>query len=123
MEHQQKYDAKITGNGKQEDETLMGDYEDIEQGRLSAHYNNKERIIKQYHHMSSLSPHQMDSLSALCDTYLPSLHHDVVSAGDDSVIKFFQTSASMAETPHYVRVSIKLLLSFGHANGFLFLFF
>ncbi|KAK6129877.1 hypothetical protein DH2020_036395 [Rehmannia glutinosa] len=47
----------------------------------------------------------MEALSALCDTFLPSIH--VVSEDDhlhqsDDVIQFYQTSASMAETPQRV---------------------
>lgn len=51
------------------------------------------------------SPGQMEALSAICDTLLPSIdlsdrhHHQL----DDSVIQFFQASASMAGTPQRVR--------------------
>ncbi|KAL2236793.1 UNVERIFIED_CONTAM: Long-chain-alcohol oxidase FAO4A [Sesamum indicum] len=46
-----------------------------------------------------LSSGQMEALTALCDTLLPSLHVD-----DDSLIQFYQTSASMAATPHALSV-------------------
>ncbi|KAL5550100.1 hypothetical protein UlMin_000276 [Ulmus minor] len=47
----------------------------------------------------SLSSPEMEALRALCDTFLPSIE-DV--AGDDSVLKFYGTSASMAATPEEV---------------------
>ncbi|KAL0386644.1 UNVERIFIED_CONTAM: Long-chain-alcohol oxidase FAO4A, partial [Sesamum latifolium] len=49
------------------------------------------------------SSSQMEALTALCDTLLPSL--DVSSVDDDdSLIQFYQTSASMAATPHALSV-------------------
>lgn len=52
---------------------------------------------------NSLSKRQMESLTSLCDTFLPS---SVVTAGagddDDSVAAFYSTSASMAGTPQRV---------------------
>ncbi|XP_037497007.1 long-chain-alcohol oxidase FAO4A isoform X3 [Jatropha curcas] len=54
-------------------------------------------------YVNSLSFPEMESLSALCDTFLPS--NDVVSssaAADDSIAKFFLSSASMAGTPQRI---------------------
>ncbi|KAL2348759.1 hypothetical protein Fmac_002759 [Flemingia macrophylla] len=51
---------------------------------------------------NSLSPRQMKSLSALCDAILPSVHN-FVHTSDESVTKFYQTSASMAGTPQRIR--------------------
>lgn len=55
----------------------------------------------------TLSFSQMDSLSAICDTFLPSidansLHYE--KNMDDNVIKFLHTSASMNRTPQHVRI-------------------
>ncbi|RDX72990.1 Long-chain-alcohol oxidase FAO4A, partial [Mucuna pruriens] len=48
---------------------------------------------------NSLSPRQMKSLSALCDTILPSLSVNNIDTSDQSLTNFYQTSASMAGTP------------------------
>ncbi|XP_047257357.1 long-chain-alcohol oxidase FAO4A isoform X2 [Capsicum annuum] len=53
----------------------------------------------------TLSFSQMDSLSAICDTFLPSidansLHYE--KNMDDNVIKFLHTSASMNRTPQHL---------------------
>ncbi|KAH7865775.1 hypothetical protein Vadar_011040 [Vaccinium darrowii] len=50
----------------------------------------------------SLSYGQMESLSALCDTFLPSIDVSNAAMNNDSVSTFFRTSASMAGTPHGV---------------------
>ncbi|TKY70185.1 Long-chain-alcohol oxidase FAO4A [Spatholobus suberectus] len=47
---------------------------------------------------NSLFPRQMKSLSALCDTILPSVNN-FDDTSDESVTKFYQISASMAGTP------------------------
>lgn len=56
-----------------------------------------------FHPVDSLSSRQMESLSALCDTFLPSIDvsNDTL---DDSIATFFRTSASMVGTPHRVRL-------------------
>ncbi|MCD7469531.1 hypothetical protein HAX54_008635 [Datura stramonium] len=64
----------------------------------------KGRDVARNGHLGSLSSRQMDSLSAICDTFLPSidansLHQENM---DDSVIKFLHTSASMNGTPQHV---------------------
>nr|POF22955.1 long-chain-alcohol oxidase fao4a [Quercus suber] len=48
--------------------------------------------------VNSLSSWEMDSLIALCDTFLPSIDVSNLTT-DDSVVKFYTTSASMAGTP------------------------
>lgn len=57
-------------------------------------------------YVNSLSPRQMDALTALCDTFLPSIappHYPSYTATvDEEVAKFYQTSASMAGTPEKV---------------------
>ncbi|KAL0330993.1 UNVERIFIED_CONTAM: Long-chain-alcohol oxidase FAO4A [Sesamum angustifolium] len=57
------------------------------------------RMQKEGHEKSAYSSSgQMEALTALCDTLLPSL--DVSSVDDDdSLTQFYQTSASMAATP------------------------
>lgn len=55
---------------------------------------------------NSLSPRQMKSLVALCDTLLPSINNNsnnvCGSDDDESVANFYKTSASMAGTPEHV---------------------
>lgn len=52
---------------------------------------------------NSLSPRQMNSLVALCDTLLPSINdRNIVGSSDESVNNFYRTSASMAGTPEHV---------------------
>ncbi|KAK7835097.1 long-chain-alcohol oxidase fao4a [Quercus suber] len=51
--------------------------------------------------VNSLSSWEMDSLIALCDTFLPSIDVSNLTT-DDSVVKFYTTSASMAGTPERV---------------------
>lgn len=46
----------------------------------------------------SLSSCQMKSLTAVCDTFLPSIDASHLTS-DESVLKFYATSASMAQTP------------------------
>ncbi|XP_020227340.2 long-chain-alcohol oxidase FAO4A [Cajanus cajan] len=60
-----------------------------------------EREKKLHPLTNSLSPRQMKSLSALCDTILPSVDK-FVDTSDESVTKFYQTSASMAGTPQRI---------------------
>lgn len=52
-------------------------------------------------YVNSLSSWEMESLTALCDTYLPSLDLSDVTT-DESTVKFYGTSASMAGTPERV---------------------
>ena len=54
-------------------------------------------------YINSLSSRQMESLTALCDTFLPPIKasNDTI---DESLSTFFRTSASMAGTPQYVRI-------------------
>ncbi|KAM3734457.1 hypothetical protein ACB098_10G015800 [Castanea mollissima] len=51
--------------------------------------------------VNSLSSWEMDSLIALCDTFLPSIDVSNLTI-NDSVVKFYTTSASMAGTPERV---------------------
>lgn len=54
----------------------------------------------------------MDSLTAICDTLLPSV--DVSHATDDEdLIAFYRTSASMAGTPHHVCMRSRMLIICG----------
>lgn len=57
---------------------------------------------------SHLSAAEMESLAALCDTFLPSVAAS--AAADRSVAVFFETSASAAGTPERVRLLINLTL-------------
>lgn len=56
---------------------------------------------KQQHLTNSLSPRQMKSLTALCDTILPSVN-DFDDVTHESVAKFYRTSASMTGAPERV---------------------
>lgn len=59
-------------------------------------------------YVNSLSFRQMDSLTALCDTFLPSIDASHITT-DPPTAKFYQTSASMAGTPYLVRTSNKYI--------------
>ncbi|CAL0314234.1 unnamed protein product [Lupinus luteus] len=61
-----------------------------------------EREKQQSFLINSLSQRQMKSLTALCDTILPSVNDFVGVSDDESVAKFYRTSASMAGTPERV---------------------
>ncbi|KAL3000185.1 hypothetical protein AAZX31_09G199300 [Glycine max] len=61
--------------------------------------SNGEREKKLQPLTNSLSPRQMKSLTALCDTILPSVANHFVDSSDESVTKFYQISASMTGTP------------------------
>lgn len=54
-------------------------------------------------YVNSLSSRQMESLTALCDTFLPSIDDASHITTDPSVSKFYLTSASIAGTPQLVR--------------------
>lgn len=71
--------------------------------------SKSSRSVIEY--LGALSSNQLDSLTTLCDTFVPSIH-DANSYGhqdqgniddDDSYTKFLQTSASMNGTPQHVR--------------------
>jgi len=68
-----------------------------------ADVGDEERDKHQKPLTNSLSPRQMKSLVALCDTIIPSIDNNVVRSSDDeSVANFYKTSASMAGTPQHV---------------------
>ncbi|KAF8380847.1 hypothetical protein HHK36_028342 [Tetracentron sinense] len=57
-------------------------------------------------YVNSLSSREMDSLAALCDTLLPSIHVSFSGAIDHhSLLTFFSTSASMAGTPQHPKTT------------------
>ncbi|XP_058762998.1 long-chain-alcohol oxidase FAO4A-like [Vicia villosa] len=69
---------------------------------------------------NSLSPRQMKSLVALCDTLLPSIiDRNVVASSDESVNNFYRTSASMAGTPEHLGVLVSEKLE--HPSTWLFM--
>ena len=82
------------------------DHTVVELGSIDTHrllLSVGERDKKQLPPTNSLSSRQMKSLSALCDTILPSLDHFPHSS-DESVNRFYRISASMAGTPQLVRL-------------------
>ncbi|GJS94145.1 hypothetical protein Tco_0801113 [Tanacetum coccineum] len=65
--------------------------------------SDKEEIYKEnycYNYTPCLSSREMESLVALCDTLLPSIDISQDRVANDSLIKFYQTSASMNGTPN-----------------------
>ncbi|XP_049376273.1 long-chain-alcohol oxidase FAO4A-like isoform X1 [Solanum stenotomum] len=72
-------------------------------------FSKSSRSVIEY--LGALSSNQLDSLTTLCDTFVPSIH-DASSYGhqdqgnidddDDSYTKFLQTSASMNGTPQHI---------------------
>ncbi|WJX88250.1 Long-chain-alcohol oxidase fao4a, variant 2 [Trifolium repens] len=78
--------------------SLLCDVVDFEESEKQQQQQKKQLPLK-----NSLSPRQMKSLVALCDTILPSIiDNKVVSSSDESVNNFYRTSASMAGTPERV---------------------
>lgn len=61
--------------------------------------------MRKVSYVNSLSARQMESLTALCDTFLPSVDPPGLAGDDDSTAEFFRTSASMAGTPELVSVT------------------
>ncbi|KAK7360519.1 hypothetical protein VNO77_02521 [Canavalia gladiata] len=68
--------------------------------------DGEEREKEQKPLKNSLSPRQMKSLVALCDTILPSIKDNISGSSDESVANFYQTSASMAGTPEHLGILI-----------------
>ncbi|KAH0648380.1 hypothetical protein KY285_033628 [Solanum tuberosum] len=71
-------------------------------------FSKSSRSVIEY--LGALSSNQLDSLTTLCDTFVPSIH-DANNYGhqdqgniddDDSYTKFLQTSASMNGTPQHI---------------------
>jgi len=90
------------------------DHTVVELGSIDTHrllLSGGEREKKQQPLTNSLSSRQMKSLSALCDTILPSVDHFLHSS-DESVNRFYRISASMAGTPELVRLLLILFRLF-----------
>ncbi|KAG2680068.1 hypothetical protein I3843_11G081000 [Carya illinoinensis] len=91
-------------NGKQEEHMVIdfvGDYVDtrglLHVGEDHDHIRSVG-AMSNINYVNSLSSWEMDSVTALCDTFLPSVEVSDVTA-DESVVKFYATCASMAGTP------------------------
>jgi len=69
---------------------------------------------------NSLSPRQMKSLVALCDTVIPSIDNNVVGSSDESVANFYKTSASMAGTHEHVGLATFYLSTISPSLFFFF---
>lgn len=97
-------------NGKQEHMTvdIFGDYVDT-QGFLHVGADDHDHHIRSIgampKYVNSLSSWEMDSITALCDTILPSVDVSDNVTADDSVVKFYATSASIAGTPERVGIT------------------
>ena len=65
---------------------------------------------------NKLTAMEMESLTALCDTILPAVDPPE-NAADESVIRFYKTSASMAGTPEHVGTIITIFSSFFLCGG------
>lgn len=67
-----------------------------------SHFKNEKRCKEHsYNFACPLSSRQMESLVALCDTLLPSIKVSKDHV-DGSLVKLYQTSASMTGTPNQV---------------------
>lgn len=104
---QRSSEINIIAKGKHEESTvILPDhyyycyYGKLEEGERSVLIRQKKKK-QQRQYVSTLSPPQMEALSALCDTYLPSINNDFVSDQDrhDAIRKFLHTSPSMVGTP------------------------
>lgn len=92
-------------NGKQDHGTIEMDSFDVEGLLFEGELEEKEEIEKQREYLSKLSFREMESLTSLCDSFLPSIRCSSNETIDnDSVAEFFATSASMAGTPQLVRI-------------------
>jgi hypothetical protein len=88
-------------NGKEDDHHTVVELGNIDMQEL-LEAGDYQTQTQPYYYVNSLSSWEMDTLTALCDTFLPSVDVSGVTA-DESVVKFFSTSASMAGTPERVR--------------------
>jgi long-chain-alcohol oxidase len=84
-------------NGKEDDHTVI---EVDMQGLLEAG-DHRRQGQPPYNYVNSLSSWEMETLTALCDTFLPPVDVSDVTT-DEAIVKFFSTSASMAGTPERV---------------------
>ena len=96
MEHDNITGIGTKGLREKQEDFMATEFVEMEAGRpLMGRVKNP--------YSSSLSSRQMESLKALCDTYLPSTD-GFHTKHDESTARFYQTSASMAGTPQRVRV-------------------
>lgn len=95
--------AVIGGNGNSNNENTVIDAEKLLWPPPHGQYNC---------YVNSLSSRQMDSLTAICDSFLPSLHPVSADSSDVSaaVATFYLSSASMAATPQRVSTYVISLL-------------
>lgn len=85
--------AKDSTNGKQNNTRVQQQEEyDVEAAKI---------VKANPAYTNTLSARQMDSLTALFDTFLPSIDN-IDCHGDESLLQFYQTSASMARTPQHL---------------------
>ncbi|KAK7386852.1 hypothetical protein VNO78_27190 [Psophocarpus tetragonolobus] len=102
----------------------------LELGSVETHTSllgdEEERETQQKPLTNSLSPRQMKSLVALCDTILPSINDNInininnnSGSSHESVAKFYKTSASMAGTPEHLGILISEKLK--HSSTWLLL--
>ncbi|KAI6701873.1 hypothetical protein NL676_011009 [Syzygium grande] len=104
MGRNEKGDAKLRGDRDHHTVAIQLGHDEKLVGSVGGGGGERRRVS----YVNSLSSRQMDTLTALCDTFLPSIarpHHPSDNAsggdsdGDEEVAKFYQTSASMAGTP------------------------
>ncbi|PKI57268.1 hypothetical protein CRG98_022365, partial [Punica granatum] len=81
----------------------IGDIDNISSQFGSGRGGGGDHRMRRVNYVNSLSARQMESLTALCDTFLPSVEPPAsVSSDDESMAEFYRTSASMAGTPELV---------------------
>ncbi|KAI4303452.1 hypothetical protein MLD38_039080 [Melastoma candidum] len=95
------------GRKRSEDDTVL------ELGEISAeeqkfhvpghehggHDHNANGAVRPGVYTNTLTPRQMESLTALCNTFLPPLEPPSRVAADEAIAKFYRTSASMTGAP------------------------
>lgn len=59
------------------------------------------KTVSQLTHPNLIPERMKESLAAVCDTLLPQV--DVSSVGDEGLVEFYGTSASMVGTSEHVR--------------------
>ncbi|KAK7252584.1 hypothetical protein RIF29_36634 [Crotalaria pallida] len=103
-------------SGRKKDHTVVELGSIDTQRLLQTANNNGGREKQQSIFTNSLSLRQMKAVTALCDTIIPSVN-EFAGGSDESVSKFYKTSASMAGTPD--RVGAVICEGLKHPNTWL----
>ncbi|KAI4343320.1 hypothetical protein MLD38_027842 [Melastoma candidum] len=90
------------GGKRSEDHTILelGEISAEEQKfHVPGHGHNANGAVRPGVYMNTLTPRQMESLTTLCNTFVPQLDVPSCVAADEATAKFYRTSASMTGAP------------------------